>query len=77
MSFKLAGTDNPTLSFGFLESLAYFLSDSADNYRENMTSSRMLLGGSMFGIKRLSELACRNIQANSFVAFNRELPIDN
>lgn len=77
MSFKVAGTDDRTLSFGFVESLAYFLSDQADYYKENLQSSRMVLCGSLFGIRRLSELACRNIKASSKLAFNRELPIDN
>lgn len=77
MSFKLANTDDTTLSFGFLESLAYFLSDCSDYYRENLQSKRMLLCGSMFGIRRLSELTCRNIKAGNKLAFNRELPIDN
>ncbi|DAB33677.1 MAG TPA: hypothetical protein CFH82_09130 [Sulfurospirillum sp. UBA12182] len=77
MSFKLAGTDDNTLSFGFLESLSYFLSDSADFYKENLSSQRIILCGSLFGIRRLSELSSRNILASSKLSFNRELPIDN
>lgn len=77
MSFKLAGADDKTLSFGFVESLSYFLSDSADFYRENLTSSRMILCGSLFGIKRFCEISARNIQASNKISFNKELPIDN
>lgn len=77
MSFRLAGTDDVTLSFGFLESLAYFLTDSTDAFKENLESQKILLGGWMFGIKIFSELSSRNIQATLPVCFNRELPIDN
>jgi hypothetical protein len=77
MSFKLADTDDRTLAFGFLESFAYFLSDMTDYYKESLLSQKMLLCGSMFGIRRFSELSCRNIQATCKIAFNRELPIDN
>lgn len=76
MSFKLADTDDIILSFGILEALGYFLSDTADSCRENLTSQRMLLCGSMFGIKTLTELTCRNIAPNSKICLNRELPID-
>jgi hypothetical protein len=77
MSFKLAGADDKTLSFGFLEALAYFLSDSADFYKENLTSERIVLCGSLFGIKRFCEVVARNIQSTNKISFNKELPIDS
>ncbi len=77
MSFKLAGTDDITLSFGMIEALAYFLSDTSDSCRENLSSEKTLLCGSMFGIKKLTEITCKNISSNSDICLNRELPIDN
>lgn len=77
MSFKLAGTDDITLSFGVIESLAYFLSDTSDSCKENLSSQRTLLCGSMFGVRRLAEIACQNIVSGSKICLNRELPIDN
>ena len=77
MSFKIAGTDELTLSFGIVEALSYFLSDMADSYRENLSSQKMLLAGSMFSAKRFTELTCKNIAANATICFNKELPIDN
>jgi len=77
MSFKLAGTDDATLCFGFLDSFSYFVSDIADDHKETLLSSAMTLGGSLFGYKRLSEMTCKNLLANHKIFFNRELPIDN
>jgi|GEM_PF-566408 len=77
MSFKLAGADDKTLSFGFIEALAYFLSDCADFYKENLTSERIVLCGSLFGIKRFCEVVARNTQSTNKISFNKELPIDN
>ncbi len=77
MSFKLAGVDDQVLSFGFLESLAYFISDIADAHKETLSSSKIALAGSMFEFKILSEQSCKNLLANHKIYFNRELPIDN
>lgn len=77
ISFKLGGTDDAVISFGFLESLAYFISDIADSHKETLGSSKIALGGSMFGYKLLSEQTCKNLLANHKIYFNQELPIDN
>lgn len=77
MSFKLAGTDDVILSYGLFESLAYFVSDSGDFYAKTLSSTHMLMAGSLFASKRLAEIASRNVQPNHVVCFNRELPIDN
>ena len=76
ISYKLAGTDNVTLSFGYMESLSFFLSDMADTHRENLSASHMALAGSLFGYKRLTEMLFKNLKPNHTICFNRELPID-
>jgi len=76
MSFKLAGTDNTTLSFGYMESLSYFISDLADSHKENLMSTKMALCGSLFGFKRFSEMIIKNLKPNHTICFNKELPID-
>lgn len=76
MSYKLAGIDDTTLSYGYMESLAYFLSDMTDYYRENISNEKIALGGSLFGYRRFAEFVCKNIKPNSPICFNRELPID-
>ena len=77
MSFKLARTDDTTLSFGMMEALAYFLSDMSDFCINNLSAQRIALCGSMFASKRLTEIACKNLQPNIQICLNRELPIDN
>ncbi|AFL68444.1 hypothetical protein [Sulfurospirillum barnesii] len=76
MSYKLAGTDDNTLSFGYMESLAYFITDIADAHRENLSSKNSALGGALFGYKRFSEMVFKNLKPNHTICFNRELPID-
>ena len=76
ISFKLAGTDDATLSFGYMQSLAYFLSDTMDYYKENLLTKECTLAGSLFGYRRLSEMVYKNIKPNHTICFNRELPID-
>ncbi len=77
ISYKLAGVDELTLSFGMLESLSYFISDTADAYSENFGSKKVALCGMMFESKRFTEIVCKNLLPNHKVYFNRELPIDN
>jgi len=76
MSFKLAGTDDVTLSFGMMEAFAYFLSDTSDSCKENLSSEKTLLCGSMFGVRKFAEIASKNITTSSQICLNRELPID-
>lgn len=76
MSFKLAGIDDTTISFGYMESLGYFFSDMADFYKENLHNQKIALGGSLFGYRRLTELSCQNIKPNHTICLNRELPIE-
>jgi len=76
MSFKLAGTDNTTLSFGYMESLSYFISDLADAHKENLMSTKIALCGSLFGYKRFSEMLIKNLKPNHTICLNKELPID-
>lgn len=76
ISYKLAGTDNTTLSFGYMESLSYFISDLCDTHKENLLTSKIALGGSLFGYKRFSEMVTKNLKPNHTICFNKELPID-
>lgn len=76
ISYKLAGTDDNTLSFGYMESLSYFISDTADAHRENLSTKKIALAGALFGYKRLSEMVCKNLKPNHTICFNKELPID-
>lgn len=76
MSFKLAGTDDATLAFGYLQSLAHFISDMSDYYKENLLNEHIALSGSLFAYKRLTEMVYKNLKPNHPICFNRELPIE-
>lgn len=77
LSFKLANTDDATLSFGYMQSLAYFISDMSDYYKENLLNEKIALAGSLFGYRRLSEMVYKNLKPNHMICLNRELPIDS
>lgn len=47
MSFKLAGTDDPMLSFGYMQSLVFFSLDISDYYKENLAIEKVALKGSI------------------------------
>ena len=76
ISYKVAGTDNTTLSFGYMESLSFFLSDLADEHKENLMSTKIALSGSLFAYKRFAEMLSKNLKPNHTICFNKELPID-
>lgn len=76
MSFKLAGTDDATLSFGYMQSLAYFLSDTSDYYKENLSNEKIALAGSLFAYRRFSEMVYKNLKPNHPICLNLELPIE-
>ncbi len=76
MSFKLAGTDDMTLSFGVLESFSYFISDIADAHKESLGSEYITLGGSLFSYPLIAQLCAKNLLPNHKICFNKELPIE-
>jgi hypothetical protein len=76
ISFKLAGTDDGLLSFGIAESLVHFLNDFADRVKEEFEVKNILLMGSLFGAKTLSNLCFQHISVNHKVYFNKELPVE-
>lgn len=76
MSFKLAGTDDATLAFGYVQSLAHFISDMSDYYKENLLNEKIALAGSLFGFRRFSEMVYKNLKPNHPICLNRELPIE-
>jgi hypothetical protein len=75
MSFRLADVDDGLLSYGLAESLVYFLSDFADGLKGDFQIKNVLLLGSLFSVKTISNLSVKHI-VNYKVDFNRELPIE-
>ncbi|MDR2081334.1 MAG: hypothetical protein LBP54_05555 [Campylobacteraceae bacterium] len=75
MSFRLADVENGLLSYGIAESLVYFLSDFADGLKGGFQIKNVLLLGSLFSVKTISNLSVKHI-VNYRVDFNHELPIE-
>lgn len=59
MSFKLAGVGDKVLSYGYLQSLIYFL----DKYLESFEYDNAILTGNLFEEKIISNLAIKNLKA--------------
>ncbi|MDR1008569.1 MAG: hypothetical protein LBL65_08455 [Campylobacteraceae bacterium] len=76
MSFRLADVDDGLLSYGIAESLVYFLSDFMDGLKSDFQIKNVLLMGSLFGNKTISNLCVKHLGVNHKVHFNKELPIE-
>ena len=48
MAYRLAGSDEKLLSYGIIESLAYFLSDHFDNIEQDLGYENIIATGSLF-----------------------------
>jgi len=65
MSYKLAGVDDKVLSYGFIDSLSYFLSDLMDARRDEFDAA--IFSGALFGERKFADLMlklCRNHAAS-------------
>ena len=65
MSYKLAGVDDKVLSYGFIDSLSYFLSDLMDARHDEFDA--VIFSGALFGERKFADLVlklCRNHAAS-------------
>ena len=65
MSYALAGANEKLFAFGFFDSLGYFLSDLADERKEDFDV--LIFGGAMFGGRKFADLMlklCKNFDAS-------------
>jgi hypothetical protein len=76
MSFKLAGVDDLTLSFGVVESFSEFLSTSIDDIQTDMGLDGVVLCGSLFGEKKILQKSHLLIAKNHSTYINKALPLD-
>jgi hypothetical protein len=76
MSFSLADTDAQTLSYGYVDSLGYFISDSLDRIQDEFKTTHVAFCGSLFGDRRLAEAASRHAKVTHTVCFNNEFPLE-
>ncbi|QCD52622.1 hypothetical protein [Campylobacter sp. RM16192] len=76
MSFRLAGVDDKILSFGYIESFAHFLSDFCDTLKEDFSVSVVVLQGSLFEYKTLSNLVLKHVGVGINTKFSKELSLE-
>ena len=77
MSFSLADLDALTLSYGYVDSLGYFISDTLDRIQDEFKTTHVALCGSLFANRRLAETVARHAKVTHKICFNSEYPIDN
>ncbi len=76
MSFRLAGVDDRLLSYGYAESLAYFLSDFSGALKQDFGVQNALLCGSLFENKTLANLTLKHLKTGLNAKFSKEFLIE-
>lgn len=76
LSFKLAGVDDQTLSYGYLESISFFVSDMADIIEKEFDVENVSMCGELFEFKRLLENSAKHIQPNHKIYINRAFSLE-
>lgn len=64
MSFALAGADKKNISFGLIESLAFFISDMRDILKDELGCVGAVLCGDLFSTKSLANLSTTHVKAS-------------
>ncbi len=77
MSFKLAGLDDYLLSFGFIDSLADFIAQQAEDSDANIGIEGVTLSGSLFENRQLFMRTYNALSANYPIYRNERLSIDD
>jgi hemerythrin-like domain-containing protein len=76
ISFKLAGIDNMTLSYGIMESFVDFISSFIDDMKLDMNAEVVTINGSMLELAPFFSKLDRAISKNHKLIFNKRFPID-
>ena len=76
ISFKLAGIDHLTLSYGIVESFIEFLSNEIDNLKETMDIETAVFAGSLLENNKLFSRIVKETASNHKIYFNNQLHTD-
>ena len=77
MSFRLAGLDAPTLSFGVMESFAEFVSNIMDEINQDYEIEGVCMNGSLFSLGNLVDKFYTITAKNYTVFTNEEFSLDD
>ncbi|MBU0720273.1 hypothetical protein KJ877_02910 [bacterium] len=75
MSFRLAGVDERTISLGYIESYAHFISNIADEVNKEMELEGISLSGDIFADERISHYVHKSIGKNFKIFYNKDFVI--
>ena len=75
ISFKLAGIDDKTLCFGYVESYAYFLANIVDEVNSEFSLDGISLCGDLIGNELFYKLVNKAITSNFDLYYNKDFPI--
>jgi len=76
MSFKLAGVDQLTLSYGVIESFLEFIANELDEMKQSMDISAVVVTGSLLANKHLFSKMSKEIAVNHKIYFNNQLLVE-
>ena len=76
MSFKLAGVDDNTISFGYIESFSHFVAREVENANEELRFEAVSLSGSLFGTSLVTSLVEKELEKNFKLYYNKDFPIE-
>ena len=71
ISFKLAGIDKLSLSYGIIESFVEFLINIIDEIKEEMDITTITIGGSLLENKKIFTKITENCSANYNLYFKK------
>ncbi|MDM5271138.1 hypothetical protein PGH07_03025 [Sulfurovum sp. zt1-1] len=77
ISFKLAGVDDMLLSFGFIDSLADFIAQQAQNAYANIGIEGVTISGNVFENRQLLKHTYQNVSPNYTLYSNIRLSMDS
>ena len=76
LSFKLAGIDDLSLSYGFIDSFVEFLSNELDDLKEYMNIEAVIVAGNLLENNKLFAKITREFSTNHKVYFNNIVPVE-
>ncbi|OPA78927.1 hypothetical protein BFG04_02570 [Campylobacter pinnipediorum subsp. pinnipediorum] len=75
MNFKLAGARTQNISFGCIQSLAYFFADFVYKHSKELKCENVVFSGDMFKNQSMSNLFYKHINPNNNIAFKELIKI--
>lgn len=75
MSFKLAGVDDKTLSLGYVESFAHYISTLIDDIHSEVKLDGISFTGNLFSNELISKLVHKSITKNFKIYYNKDFVI--